>query len=34
MTLNSQKVEQYPPADPIENPRWETLEDKVEHNKL
>ena len=34
MTLNSQKVEQYPPADPIENPRWETLEDKVENTAV
>ena len=34
MTLNSQKVERYPPADPIENPRWETLEDKVENTAV
>ena len=34
MTLNSQKVERYPPADPIANPRWETLEDKAENTSV
>lgn len=31
MTLNSQKLERYPPADPVANPRWETLDDKAEN---
>ena len=34
MTLNSQKLERYPPADPVANPRWETLDDKAENTAL
>lgn len=31
MTLNTQKLQWYPPADPVANPRWETLDDKIEN---
>ena len=34
MTLNNQKLEQYPPADPVANPRWETLDNKAENTAL
>ena len=34
MTLNNQKLERYPPADPVVNPRWETLDDKAENTAL
>ena len=27
------KVERFPPADPIENPRWETVDDKIKNTK-
>ena len=33
MNLNHFKVERFPPADPVANPRWESVDDKIENTR-
>ena len=33
MNLNHFKVEWFPPADPVANPRWESVDDKIENTR-